>query len=668
MLLIMSLAATCEKPETPTPIPPDPPTDSTDNPPIIVPPVDTVEAAIIFAEGQSTNLSFEAEGGVQKIYFNSNVDWKATLNDNTIVSWLRWCSISPLSGTDGDIVMDVTIAANDSEQERNELITISADYVSKTVTVTQKEKEPEPVFEAKMELSQKNFQVSQIGGNIEVDLISNVPVEVVMPQVDWVQEVVASKADTSSYFFVVAENTDYDLRETHIIFINNEYNLKDTIFITQDFGKGLFLVTDTFDVNADGGTITATVSANVNYSVEVEQGVDWVGEVSTKGLTNTDHIFQVLKNESYDPRKAIIIFKNTEEKLSDTLVINQACEEMLDISINNFNLDSLGGTIDFEVTSNMDFTATADASWVKKVETKAQFVTSVSFSVEPNDKVATRQATITVKAGSKSETISISQTGVKPFLQLETFDYEVASTGGQVAVEVITNINYDLASNVRWVKLQSNSPLVLVVDPNNNYAQRTGNVQLYNETYGLSQILNITQAENHGISIDHSFVQIDVEGGSFSIDVEANSEYNIIIDESATSWLTRVTTKAFETTTESFIVAENESWSNRSAIITFTTDSGEESAQLTVTQIGKTATLVIQHSNSEYAVPMFSGQKGFGGTIDWGDGRSASYSTSATHSYSAQGSHTVTFDMKLINSFEMNDVVGIELIDFSGLE
>ena len=85
-----------------------------------------------------TELSFVAEGEAKTIKISTNKDWKVS----TTADWL---DLSPESGVAGeDLSVNVTASANTTESVRTATVTIKADKLTKTVSISQEKPAQEP--------------------------------------------------------------------------------------------------------------------------------------------------------------------------------------------------------------------------------------------------------------------------------------------------------------------------------------------------------------------------------------------------------------------------------------------------------------------------------------------------------------------------------------------
>ena len=78
--------------------------------------------------------------------------------------------------------------------------------------------------------------------------------------------------------------------------------------VTQKQRDALLLTSHKVELEADGGTFTLNLKANVQVSAEIEPGIDWLKAADTKirALTETTLTFQVDENTNPETRQAVI--------------------------------------------------------------------------------------------------------------------------------------------------------------------------------------------------------------------------------------------------------------------------------------------------------------------------------------------------------------------------
>ena len=115
------------------------------------------------------------------------------------------------------------------------------------------------------------------------------------------------------------------------------------------------------------------------------------------------------------------------------------------------------------------------------------------------------------------------------------------------------------------------------------------------------QTITITQKQKDALLVNSHKVEMDAEGGTFGIELQANVTVTYEIEESAKSWLTAVSssTRGLTISTLSFQVAENPDVSVRQAVITLRGNDLRE--EVTVYQAGSEPAILL--SQKEYTVP-----------------------------------------------------------------
>lgn len=141
--------------------------------------------------------------------------------------------------------------------------------------------------------------------------------------------------------------------------------------------------------------------------------------------------------------------------------------------------------------------------------------------------------------------------------------------------------------------------LQISAQPNESYDERNAAILL---TCGnAQQTITVTQKQKDALLVNSHKVEMDAEGGTFGIELQANVTVTYEIEESAKSWLTAVSssTRGLTTSTLSFQVAENPDVSVRQAVITLRGNDLRE--EVTVYQAGSEPAILL--SQKEYTVP-----------------------------------------------------------------
>ncbi|WP_276863371.1 BACON domain-containing carbohydrate-binding protein [Mediterranea massiliensis] len=142
--------------------------------------------------------------------------------------------------------------------------------------------------------------------------------------------------------------------------------------------------------------------------------------------------------------------------------------------------------------------------------------------------------------------------------------------------------------------------LQISAQPNESYDERNAAVLL---TCGnAQQTITVTQKQKDALLVNSHKVEMDAEGGTFDIELQANVNVTYEIEEAAKDWLTASSsssTRGLTTFTLNFQVAENPEESVRQAVITLQGNDLRE--EVTVYQAGSEPAILL--SQKEYTVP-----------------------------------------------------------------
>ena len=112
----------------------------------------------------TTAADFSTDGGSNVITFTSSEAWTAEVINSRADDW---CSIEPTSGPAGSARITITTKENDTPNDRTASIVIKAGTTSKTINVSQKQKDALTVTSSK-------FEVSAEGGEITIEVKANI--------------------------------------------------------------------------------------------------------------------------------------------------------------------------------------------------------------------------------------------------------------------------------------------------------------------------------------------------------------------------------------------------------------------------------------------------------------------------------------------------------------
>ena len=146
-------------------------------------------------------------------------------------------------------------------------------------------------------------------------------------------------------------------------------------------------------------------------------------------------------------------------------------EATLEVSKETVALAATAAEATFEVTSNQDWTATADADWVTldpATGAASAEAVVVKVTAEDNETAEARTATVTVTAGELTKTVALTQAGTEPEPEPElptpnvdwtsdaVVSYDLPSSASSKR-QLLKNIKYTFDENYLYVKLQASA-------------------------------------------------------------------------------------------------------------------------------------------------------------------------------------------------------------------
>ena len=337
--------------------------------------------------------------------------------------------------------------------------------------------------------------------------------------------------------------------------------------------------------------ISFTTLENWTASLINSRADSWVEISPASGNAGWSEILvSVAENTGFDDRSASIRISCDDE--TETVVVTQKQKDAITLSSTRFDVESDGGNIVVKLKSNVDFSyriANGCQSWIQALETKSYDDYSCSFSIAENMDILGRSGEIVFTDGTLSETVKVFQSGASPMIIISEHMYEVGSAGGQVRIDVASNVDVTMTipGEADWLreigtKAYSTNTFYIQVDPNPYPDDRSASISFSNNENGLSESVSINQKQLDQINVPDETVIVPESGGSFDITLEHNVEYSVSIDA---DWLKEVTTKSLSTATHSFAAEKlPEGLFGRTAHISFIDGKGSISRSVTILQ------------------------------------------------------------------------------------
>ncbi len=265
----------------------------------------------------------------------------------------------------------------------------------------------------------------------------------------------------------------------------------------------------------EGGSVTFTykITGAANPSVEVACGSKWsavvtpgaasdeVGEdaVTSQGTitvsaaegASSSEVLVLAGDDSgrVVAVKARITFKAAPEP-------EPAEDPVLTPVRKSYTVDGEGGQLSVTLKTNISYSITSSASWLRWASTKATRTDVVIFDVDANDGDE-RTAIVTFAAGNYSTQVSVRQTAVERYLDLSDTEMTLDNDGSAISLFAESNVDYTFNVNSSWLEVNRNgdyseSEFRIGAQRNASFDKRTATIT-FSEPHIATQKVNIVQ-------------------------------------------------------------------------------------------------------------------------------------------------------------------------------
>ena len=347
------------------------------------------------------------DGGTIDIEVNYSTDYEVIIPDD-YKSWIHQ-STSDTRGLNSS-KLNFTIDSSDEYEKREGRIYFRARDEEEVVTVYQ-------AGSSKLVLSQNEYNLTGSEQEFSVDISSNFDFAMEMPDVDWLKENTSQTRGMSSHSlkFKVTENDNYNkTRSAKIKIYDVNSKLSETIVVNQaSIGALISLDTLEYHVSSEKQDLNIEVKSNFDYNIDF-QGANWVKQQKneTRGISSRLLRLTIDKNDSYDSRTANIRLYEKNGSASETITITQEAKKGIEIPTKVYTIDELGGILDIEINSNVDYKLTINDDWIKEPSNTrglASYKNQLIIAALGDGEDRTGTVTVSNEDLNYSETITIKQ-------------------------------------------------------------------------------------------------------------------------------------------------------------------------------------------------------------------------------------------------------------------
>jgi hypothetical protein len=433
---------------------------------------------VLSLSGSAINLSsiLNSSGTVNLI---SNISWTATSDQS-------WASVSSKNGTNNANITITAIYANTSIEPRTAIVTFSASGVPSVIlTITQ------AGAEKFLTLSKDIISIPSIAlstGNL--DLKTNVSWTAVSDQ-SWLKvEPANGTSDATIKLIAQNDNSKYSDRIATVTFTGSGMSPK-TIMVIQlatifypnlyaykpDGWSDKIVVNKIKDTFSDLTTITTNddlfcycaysndnvVDITTSFKIEIyldgqkkwtilkesllKKDYNWSGNFSIGTLSSGTHKIKMV----IDPENTISESNENDNVYEKTIQVNAVT---LSLSADQINLNySSGSSETFAITSNTNWTLSTSENWLTISPLNGENNGSITvLANSENPLTVSREATITIKAGTTTKTVTVTQKKVPNSLTVNKESLNVGSVADSKGLfSIQSNTNWSLSCVDSWV-------------------------------------------------------------------------------------------------------------------------------------------------------------------------------------------------------------------------
>lgn len=187
----------------------------------------------------------------------------------------------------------------------------------------------------------------------------------------------------------------------------------------------------------------------------------------------------------------------------------------------------------------------------------------------------------------------------EPILEVSQSSFSFSDQGSSQTISFSTNKDWTASvSGGTWCTISPSSgnsdvkSITVSVTANDTYDDRSATITIKAEE--LTKVITISQPKNKAILLTKDRYEVGTAGGSISVELRANIEYDVTIPTENQSWITNTTTKGLITSNLIFAIAANSTYDSRQGKIIIKEKTSTLSDTVYVSQTQKDAIILTQ--------------------------------------------------------------------------
>jgi hypothetical protein len=271
----------------------------------------------------------------------------------------------------------------------------------------------DPVIDPSLSVSPASISATIAAGTYSIAVTSNVTWTVeVNAGATWCTVSPVTGTADGSVTVSVAENAVVETRAATVTI--SAGTLTQQVIVTQSAAAPVLDVDiTTIDATVAAATYSIVVTSNVTWTVEVNAGATWCTVLPATGTADGSVTVSVTENVVVETRAATVTV--SAGTLTQQVGVTQAAAApVLDVDRTTIDATLAAATYSIAVTSNVTWAVevNAGATWCTVSPATGTANGSVTVSVTENAVVETRAATVTISAGTLTQQVGVTQTGI----------------------------------------------------------------------------------------------------------------------------------------------------------------------------------------------------------------------------------------------------------------
>jgi hypothetical protein len=364
-----------------------------------------------------------------------------------------------------------------------------------------------------------------------------------------------------------------------------------------------------FIFEESGGNETIYIHSSDAWSVTSDQPWCILSPASGPAGDGTFTI-KVDSNNSTDIRQANV--KITSGSLSESITVTQKKEHKVNelklLTPSNITFDEKGSYQTVYFRSSEDWSVESDQQWCNvSPESGTSGDASITVIVKDNDTYDQRNARLTIRTATMSESLTVTQKQMDAML-ISSNKVEMSSEANHFDITIKSNISFEyeiLGPAKDWISVSVTRALTeqtigFNVIKNDSEDNRQGSI-LFKGSSGQVELVEVYQEgcvsvpdedpEPEIVLTQNKYIVVS-EGEEIKIEIKSNTDYELIMP--SVDWLTEIATRSQSTYTHYVAVSPNTTYSSRSAHIMVRATTGSRVELIEIVQVQNNAIVLAQ--------------------------------------------------------------------------